>query len=669
MGFIGETRFSLLKPDSPDWVASNGSRFRSSEEYRNYLYSTERLDVRCEIFFDVSLPQLTLASTGVEYRHVVSYSESLPAKYQKRLEQAEREFEFLVLDRQSEGSTGSSSLEIAKQIFGPDGSENRAGTPFGWFRLDDDDLLSADYFQQMLPYITAANAGMQVSLGTGLTALVEDGRFYNPRISYSPMIAIGLLRVCMFDGSGELIRPIEVPHNQSDRFNPLILDSRKISYLWLRHPTQDTALRKAEYGSSEQLEQTLKDLSRFPRVLSMDDVVRAFPLGGERFSPAPNTDLTLIAASPAVSGLDEQGLRLETGRTDRLIQVEITLDCGPEAGAGNALLGLGLVDSEGKPLGPDVMREELRQRGLLYSEVPGIGHFRYLNLRPGQADYSTTLNLPRGVFCTSILIRRWNNSALSIRVTRCEVFGFKIRDSRGTKTKADRVFIWGSCVSRDPFELETTVDLVDYRARASLGSAFADRPLGWETQVDIDSLASPFQRRMVTTDVTKTLAGDLRNTDFDVLVLDFIDERMSTVEFGGSVVTDSPELAATGFAADAERKREPWTAEGWAQRRAGVSALLRVVDPSRIIVNRVYWATKDDAGQEFAQGLWIAKNNAFLGQLYAIFEAVPGIRFIDYPESLRIADSDHKWGRQPYHFIPALNEHYLWELETLLAAG
>jgi hypothetical protein len=277
----------------------------------------------------------------------------------------------------------------------------------------------------MLPYITAANAGMQVSLGTGLTALVDDGCFYNPRISYSPMIAIGLLSVCMFDGSGELIRPAEVPHNQSDRFNPLILDSRKISYLWLRHPTQDTALRKAEHGSSEQLTQTLQDLSRFPRVQDMDEVARAFPLGRERFSPAPGPDLALIASGPTTPALDERGLRTDTGRTDGRIQVELTLDCGTDAVAGNALIGLGLVDSEGSTLGPEAMRAELRQQGFLYSEVPGVGHFRYLNSRPGQADYSVTLNLPNGVFCTSILVRRWNNAELSIRVARCEVYGSK----------------------------------------------------------------------------------------------------------------------------------------------------------------------------------------------------------------------------------------------------
>jgi hypothetical protein len=663
MAFIGETRFSLLKPESPNWVASNGSRFQSPEEYRNYLFSDERLDVRCEIFFNVSLPQLQLAAAGVDYRHVVSYSDTLPIKYQRRLEQAEREFDFLILDRHSSGTVGSSSLSIARDIFGPDGS-GAGGRPFGWFRLDDDDLLSVDYFQQMLPYITEANAGMQVSLGSGLTALASDGCFYAPRISYSPMIAIGLLNICMFDNQDKLIRPIEASHNKSDRYNPLILDSRKISYLWIRHVTQDTSLRSAELGPADQLLLTLKELSSFPRVASMDDVVRAFPLVAERFSPAPHPDLALIAQGTEVPFLDEQGLRIETDRAGGLLQVELTLDCGPDAVAGNVLVGFELVDTEGNLLGPDVLKDELRQQGLSYSEVSGIGHFRYLQVRSGKRDYSVELHLPAGVYCGSILVRRWNNSELSIRVERSEVF--RSKDYGTGRTETPRVFIWGSCVSRDPFELESDIELVDYRARSSLGSAFADRPLGWEDHVDIAALTSPFQRRMVTSDVTKTLADDLRNADFDALILDFVDERMSTVDFNGSVVTDSPELEAAGFVAVAELKHEPWSARGLESRKAGIASLLSIVDPSRIIVNRVYWAAGDEKGEMFVQARWIARNNAFLRELYAVFESVPGIRFIEYPDALLVADSAHKWGRQPYHYTTELNQHFLREVETML---
>jgi hypothetical protein len=414
MGFVGHTRFSLLNPHSPNWLASNGSRFRTPEEYQDYLYSAERLDVRCEIFFDLSLPQLQRSSEGLDYRHVVSYSDTLPAPYQERLENAEREFDFLVLDRHPGGASSNSLSSVASRMFGPNGSAGGPGTPFGLFRLDDDDLLSADYFQQISTYITSANVGMQVSLGTGVTALFDGGRFFNPRVCHHPMIAIGLTSICTFSEDGTLLRPVDASHNRSDRFNPVILDSRNISYLWVRHVTQDTSLRGAEKGPAEELADTLQDMSRFPRLQSMTEVEQAFPLGASRFSDAPSPLLELIASLPDVPALDEQGIRLDTNSAGGVLQLELALDCGAGTVPRNALVGLSLVDATGTPLEPEAKREELARTGLLFSPIPGIGHFRYVNTTAGQSEYSMTFNLPDGIFCTSVLIRRWNSSDLGV---------------------------------------------------------------------------------------------------------------------------------------------------------------------------------------------------------------------------------------------------------------
>ncbi|MGO4192923.1 DUF6270 domain-containing protein [Arthrobacter sp. YAF17] len=664
MGFIGHTRFSLLNPDSPAWLASNGSRFKTAEDYREHLYSSERLDVRCQIFLEASLPQLKQASEGYDYKHVVSYSADLPLAYQSKLEQAARDYEFLILDCHSSKGGSRPLFHVANEMFGPGGHPDLAAKPFGWFRLDDDDLLSVDFFRQMDGYISDANVGMQVSFGTGVTALFEDGDIYNPRSAHHPLLAIGLLNICRYDGNGALQRPVEASHNRSDRFNPVILDSRRISYLWLRHVGQDTTLAGEESDRDAVVARTLQDMARFPRVDSLEAVETAFPVLAGKFNVSPSPGMCLLGSAPSKTALDEKGFRVATGSVAGLLQVELALDSAVGTVPGNALLGLELVDLAGTPITGDTMAQELRAQGLTFSSVPGIGHFRYLNTRAGTLDYSVSINLPPGVRCVSILLRRWNNPALSIDSLRLDVFG-----ASGTSSKSAtgaRVFVYGSCISRDPFELETEMQLVDYRSRSSLGSAFAARPADWEAQINIASVTSPFQRRMVAADVAKTLAEDLREADFDALVLDFIDERMSTVEVGGSVVTDSPELEATGFVADPDRKREPWTDDGWRLRKAGIAALLEVVAPSRIIVNRAYWATKDNAGLEFAQAAWIAKNNAFLRELYAVFEAVPGVRFIDYPERLLLADPEHRWGRQPYHYVPAFNAHFLRELKLTL---
>ena len=159
-----------------------------------------------------------------------------------------------------------------------------------------------------------------------------------------------------------------------------------------------------------------------------------------------------------------------------------------------------------------------------------------------------------------------------------------------------RVFIYGSCVSRDPFDLPSSLTLVNYFARTSLASAFRKPPTEWEPEEILGRLNSNFQRRMVETDLRKTLGQHISDTDFDLLVLDFVDERMSTIEFKGSTITQSSELMSACFDADPSTSFEPWTDLGMRRRREGLQHLFEVCDPGQVVVNRVYWATHDSSG-------------------------------------------------------------------------
>lgn len=233
---------------------------------------------------------------------------------------------------------------------------------------------------------------------------------------------------------------------------------------------------------------------------------------------------------------------------------------------------------------------------------------------------------------------------------------------------SSRVFIYGSCVSRDPFELPSDLTLVDYFARTSLASAFRQPPAKWEPDTVLDKLKSNFQRRMVETDVRKTLGKHIADSDFDFLVLDFIDERMSTIEFNGSTITESAELKSTGFEIDPDASYEPWTEMGMHRRRDGLQRLLEICDPRKVVVNRVFWATHDSNGKPLSHVGWIEKNNAFLAEMYEIVGQDAGVRFIDYPDGLLVADAAHKWGVQAYHFTNEANLHFLSELQELTAS-
>lgn len=212
-----------------------------------------------------------------------------------------------------------------------------------------------------------------------------------------------------------------------------------------------------------------------------------------------------------------------------------------------------------------------------------------------------------------------------------------------------KIFILGSCVSRDAFELSNSPELVDYRARTALGSSFAPRT-AISDSVDLNLNPSPFQRRMVESDIEKLLSATLSSAQFDFLLLDLIDERLPMIRHGDSYITSSPELHACGLKPSPEDLVEVGSEEYLCAFRAGIANLISVVPAERIIVNEVYWATRTSDGVEIGSQPWTAKNNAILKTLYNELRLQKGISFISYPESSFAADPDHKWGVSPFHY-------------------
>lgn len=104
----------------------------------------------------------------------------------------------------------------------------------------------------------------------------------------------------------------------------------------------------------------------------------------------------------------------------------------------------------------------------------------------------------------------------------------------GASQRADDavgVFIIGSCVSRDAFNLPGVPDIADYVARSSFASAFEAVP---DREIpDLERNPSKFQRRMVQGDWQKTLEGKLLDHRDGMVLVDLIDERFSQIHVGG----------------------------------------------------------------------------------------------------------------------------------------
>ncbi|RBP62938.1 hypothetical protein DFO66_11242 [Brevibacterium sanguinis] len=115
-----------------------------------------------------------------------------------------------------------------------------------------------------------------------------------------------------------------------------------------------------------------------------------------------------------------------------------------------------------------------------------------------------------------------------------------------------KIAIFGSCVSRDTCEFIPNSEVVSYVARQSVTSL--DSPHGTQG-VNVSGLSSPFQRRMVLSD----LKGDglLRITqnaaELDLVLIDLVDERRGYWLWpDGTTMTNSLEVEACGAGAIAE---------------------------------------------------------------------------------------------------------------------
>ena len=403
--FIGQTRFSLFHPQSSSWGATDG-RFLTPEDYEVYLYSDERIGLRSDIFINQSLPQLALASKGFDLFHVVSYSAGLPAKFQRLLEDAAARYPFLVLDRQVSEPTVDPH-DIAAEIL------DESGAAYGVYRLDDDGLVSLDYFEQMSQYVTDANAGMQVSLATGITALCVDGNYSNFRASYWPMHSMGLLSIWRRDNDGSLIGPDDAQHNLSDRTNPVIVDARKPGYFWVRHLTQDTSIDDSPGMARGKL---IENLQRYPSVSGDVDLGSIFPAIADRMIIPVNEQLLGTAAN-----LSEVPI-LYLDRPSSLFSLRLDAYFGEAAVPKNALVSLLLMDTTGADLADDVLIKALPEAGIALSGNPKVGFYRYIKTAPGRSVNSYEFALPEGVLCRGFIFQYWTNAETTIVLHSVDVF-------------------------------------------------------------------------------------------------------------------------------------------------------------------------------------------------------------------------------------------------------
>jgi hypothetical protein len=232
-------------------------------------------------------------------------------------------------------------------------------------------------------------------------------------------------------------------------------------------------------------------------------------------------------------------------------------------------------------------------------------------------------------------------------------------------TAPPRVAIFGSCVTRDVFEPAIPdVELVLYGSRSSLISVIALPVAIEEAAVRLES---SFQRRCVVEDFRKTFLTRLEEAAPQWLIIDLIDERFNVLSTDGSFVTRSSEFVRAGLDGlpgtelTPVTHRDPRLPELYRSAcRAFAERVSTVLPPEHVILHRARWCRRfrDATGvHDFPinRAAYCGEMNRLLDLIHAeLVQAFSGrpLELAVAPETA-MADGEHHWGLEPYHYDAA----------------
>jgi hypothetical protein len=147
------------------------------------------------------------------------------------------------------------------------------------FRLDDDDLLAADFLDRLAAYATPHDRGRAVSMAVGYSAVFDEGTLGSVHEVRRVFGAQGLAYIGHYDADQErLVLNARGAHYLVDRRRPTIVDSRKPAYFQMRHADQDMLSDHETTGDrAATLRAISDDLAKRPKVKDLEAVAERFP--------------------------------------------------------------------------------------------------------------------------------------------------------------------------------------------------------------------------------------------------------------------------------------------------------------------------------------------------------------------------------------------------------
>lgn len=396
--FVGRTRFSVFTPGSNAWHATRGGYYKSEEEYLNYLYSDERLSLRWGIFSELSLPHLDHMSRDYELIHVIQYSSQLPIAYKEKLYELEAKYPFLVLD-QVDSPTRPQWQRLLLELVR--NRKNDIGfTKFGFYRLDDDDVVPVSFFRRAAEHIENVPWGYAISFGTGLSIFRVGHEMINPRLAYSPLNAQGQMYVGQIDhATGDVHMGRSGRDRDIDKLQPTVLDSRDIGFLQFRSAGQDTLLH---FSGLDVYRRAMAYMDQHPAVQNEALPVSEFPALAAEFGRMSGKALRSLDGFSSCVLTNEPTIFM-TKPSYGLIEFNFSIKGPVDAGVSDILVSL--------DLSTDIEAEALVHTGLKLSKMPGIGYYFYLRTQAGLCRSRTIVILPPGIACMGFGVRIFQSAA------------------------------------------------------------------------------------------------------------------------------------------------------------------------------------------------------------------------------------------------------------------
>lgn len=392
---IGVTFFSVLQGLSNKYVIHK----KDYNDYMADLFSKSRLDLKSEIFFELSLPSLQqMDKKGCSYKHYILYSEQLPEYFKLKIQKALSEYSFL----KGVQIDDYNSFDI-KSILSEDVDKEEV---FAYFGLDDDDLISIDYLQKIKRYINEEFIGFNISLSKGFSGYY-DGKISNIREFRFPFINIGQARVCNRTEYGDIYIPKKGSHMRTDEYCPTIVDSTSPTFFWLRHHMQDT------FSTS--------NLSDIKAKINRDLDEHGYPKSSflKKFPALKD----FIVPKKEVLKLSSDNILLSERK---LVNKPFLNELSKQSLGGHLVVKYQIRNLDGISrrqaiavfeLSKNLEKNDVELAGLAESKV---GYYRYFNTASSELSGTFSLYLPDGIELVGINLMKWGEE--NILVNNIEVF-------------------------------------------------------------------------------------------------------------------------------------------------------------------------------------------------------------------------------------------------------